>query len=106
MQPTQLLNDATTLAGLQTQSLGDIGRQQTLQTLSGSLSTAGQLIQKFQATLATGQQGIMTYYTAQQDHLYLIQGVGDQDMETTWVWQCQAITALGGNLPANCAGSQ
>ena len=106
LQPGQLTADATTLAALDTQALGTAGRQQSLQTLAGTASGAGQALQKLQSATTANQQALMTWAAAQQDRQYLIHSLGDHDMEVTWIGECNAIAALGGALPANCAATQ
>lgn len=105
LQPTQSAADSTTLASLQDQALGTNGRQATLQTLAGSLSSIGQLTQKQQNTIATALQAMLTKETGDQDWKYMVQGVNDNDLETTWVNECQAIVANGGTAPQTCAGA-
>ena len=77
----------------------------TLQTLAGALATIGQIVQKQQGTAATAMQGMMTKQTGDQDWKYMVQSVNDRDLETAWVNECQAITALGGQQPPGCNGS-
>jgi P-type conjugative transfer protein TrbJ len=106
LQPNQLPMDATTLAALDAQALGTGGRQASLQTLAGGLSSVGQGINKQQATVATALQALISYQSTERDKEQLLRNVSDRDLETAWVLQCQAVTALGGALPNNCAGSQ
>ena len=105
LQPTQSAADSTMLASLQDQALGTNGRQATLQTLAGSLSSIGQLTQKQQNTIATALQAMLTKETGDQDWKYMVQGVNDNDLETTWVNECQAIVANGGTAPQTCNGA-
>jgi P-type conjugative transfer protein TrbJ len=104
LQQTQMNTDSASLASLQTQALGTSGRQMTLQTLAGALSTIGQLVQKQQATVTTAYQAMMTKQTGDQDWKYMIWGVNDRDTETTWVNECSAIAALGTTPGPQCAG--
>jgi type IV secretion system protein TrbJ len=103
--PGQLSSDASTLANLNSQALGTNGRQATLQSLAGSLSQMGQGQQKQEATLATAMQAMISYQTTQRDQDAVHRAVEAQDLETAWVQQCQAITALGGTAPSSCQGA-
>jgi hypothetical protein len=35
----------------------------------------------------------------------MVQGINDNDLETTWVNECQAIVANGGTAPQTCNGA-
>jgi hypothetical protein len=101
-----LSNDAHLLSSFVNQVMAVLGRQQSLQTVSSQISQLGQEIQKIESGKMGCRQAFATYYAGRQDREYLITSLGDHDMQMTWVWQCQAIAALGGSLPANCAGAQ
>jgi hypothetical protein len=99
-------NDARLLTNFVNQVMAVIGRQQSLQNVSGQLSQLGQEIQKIESGKMGCRQGFATYYAAKQDHQYLTQTVGDHDLELSWLAQCQAVANLGGTLSIACAGSQ
>ena len=73
--------------------------------MAGLVAELAQIIQKQQGTLATATQATMTKATGDQDFKYMVQSVSDRDLETAWIGECQAISALGGTLPAGCNGS-
>jgi hypothetical protein len=102
-----IARDAQLLTSLVNQVMAVLGRQQSLQTISGQLSELGQSIQKIEGGANACRQGTATYQAAQQDHQYLTQSYSDHDLESTWVTECHSISDLGGTPPSGiCAGAQ
>jgi hypothetical protein len=98
--------DTARLAALVGQIMNAVGRQQSLQTLQGSLSQTGQSLQRTQMTTVANQQAELTYFAAQQDYRHMVQSITDRDLEIAWVQECAAVVNLGGALPSSCAGAQ
>jgi conjugal transfer/entry exclusion protein len=101
LQPTMLSTHSSILAALNTQALGTGGRQATLQSLAGSLSTLGQGVQVQQSTIATALQALISYQTTERDQDAVWRRVNDSQQEAAWVNECAALASFGGSSP-NC----